>query len=244
MAVDSSPLNSAVLAELTSWLPRLPRSPGGFEQDTYTDLATFPIYVGGVRFFPVCTAFNLAPRGNQTVTGWQKDMGGGTWAGYDLKGNFKGSWYADNSWQQFFEAATLPAIAYGVHLAGVGAVAAGTGDAFLPGALGVDGASAYATSEAAAFASSIAPWAAPAGAAAVSTVTPIGAASTAASVAGPLVKGAASLAAGAAAMTAKPGSVNPVTGQQTPYVTQPGSTLGGLPIGLILAAGAALLAFS
>lgn len=244
MAVDKSPLDAATLAELTSWLPRLPRAPGGYEGNTFTDLATFPIFVGGVRFFPVCTPFNQD--GNQIVKGWQKDMGGGTWYGYDLAGKFTGTWYADNSWQHFIEAATLPAIAYGVEVSGIAAAAGSSvpGDMILPGALGVDGASSYAASEAAAFASSIAPWAAPSAAAVASTVTPVTSATTAASVAAPIIKGVTAVAAGATALTSKPGSVNPVTGQQTPYATPPGATLGGLPIGLILAAGAALLAFS
>lgn len=93
--------------------------------------------IGGSRYQGV-----YSREGNPTDakhTGFMKDIGGGWWEDYDAEGNYKGKHYADNSWSEFIKAASLPAMAYGAHLAGVtgGMGAAGAGAAEGAGAAGL-----------------------------------------------------------------------------------------------------------
>ena len=237
MAVDSSPLPQDTLWKLRQAETTLPRTAGGYEGNTFTDLNTVPVFVNGQRFLPIASKDREPP--NQIVKGWQRDMGGGTWYGYDLDGKFTGNWYADNSWQQFIEAATLPALAYGVNAAGVtggmgletaaGAWESGTlaSGVTVGGPMGAGAAGLTATE--------LAPWAATAAAGG-------GAAATASSLS-TLGKGVASLAAATGGMTAKPGqasTVAPSILKQQPPGT-PG-TIAGFPVELVLIVGAVIAA--
>lgn len=75
-------------------------------------------YVGGSRWQGTYSQ-SSDPSNPPTLTGYMRDAGGGTWEDYDTSGTRTGSHYADNSWSDFIKAASLPAMAYGAHLAGV-----------------------------------------------------------------------------------------------------------------------------
>lgn len=234
MAADTSPIPAETLWKLRQAETSLPFGPQGYD-GTYVDIAGAMINVNGQKWYPQASPFTAGQK--QTVTGWKLAVGGGTYYGYDLDGKYQGTWYADNSWQPFLEAATLPAIAYGVHLAGVtgGMGLAETAGAWESGTLasGVTVGGPMGSGAAGLTATELAPWAATAAAG--------GGAAASASSLSTLGKGAASLAAAAGGMTAKPGTTQPqdIFKQQAPGT--PG-TIAGFPVELVLIVGAVLAA--
>lgn len=232
MAVDSSPIPSDTLWKLRQAEPGLPYGPQGYDGG-YVDISGAMIPVNGQKWYPVASPFTWGQK--QTVTGWKLAVGGGTYYGYDLDGKFTGTWYADNSWQPFLEAMTLPALAYGVHLSGVtaGAGAATWESGTLASGVTVGGP--MGAGAAGLTATELAPWAATAAAG-----TGAAAAASGASSLATIGRGVASLA--AAGMSAKPGQANtvaPIIKQQPPGT--PG-TIAGFPVEMVLLVGAVIAA--
>jgi len=240
-------LTAAKVSRLKAAFDALPKGPVGYDQSAWIDLGTYVLAVDGETW-----RAEVSPHDGpvQNLIGFNQDVGGGYLDAYNAEGWFLRRYKADNSWNDLIRAVSLPALAYGAYTFGVAggagaaeaAAASGAGDAFLPGAMGVDGGSAYAASQAAAFEASIAPWAAGAASGAVTGT----AASTATSAMAPLTRGAGVL---ASALGATQG------GQHTGTVAQPLSTLrqqtpgtpgtiAGFPLELVLIVGAAIVALA
>jgi hypothetical protein len=187
------------------------------------------------------------------LRGWHRAVGASVYDYYDADGKWLRRKNADNSWTDFIwgAAVALGGPAIGSALGGAAGAGIAAGDAFLPGALGTTGQSAYAVAQSSAFSSSIAPWAA------ATTASPT-AASWASSVSAPsmstvgqgvgLVRAVVPVLGVGAAVAAGGSRGSPAAGGYAANgaplapAASAGGMVAGMPLELILVAGAAFFA--
>lgn len=221
----------------------------------YTDPNTQYINIDGLRFFLSGPNPNLGP---SRVDGFHLDLGGNAWAQYDLGGQFLFKYQGSNTWNEFMTVAAMAAAPFvpNLYAAALGDTAAATtaasnGFVFNAAAdsqaanvlieAGAPGFETFGGNALAGYTSAGAPLTASAAASLPSLPSVPAGGSALSSLASTLSKGvgaiAATLAGGSAA---RPGQVQPSSLNNT---TPAGSTIGGIPVPVLIA-GLALFALA